>query len=138
MAQNRHKARIAALQVLFESDCSGHDREVSLNWLAEEQALPEPVLAFAQELVQGVAENKDRIDSLIATHAPHWPVEQLSAIDRNILRVAIFEILINNSVPLKAAVNEAVELAKAFGSENSSRFINGVLRAVSEVRVNGC
>ena len=136
MAHIRHKARIVALQVLFESDCSEHDTEISLSWLAAEQALPEPAQSFAQELVRGVLENKEQIDSLIGTHAPNWPVEQLSAIDRNILRLAIFEILINNKVQLKVAINEAVELAKAFGSDNSYKFINGVLRAISQVQTN--
>jgi N utilization substance protein B len=78
-----------------------------------------------------VLTNKDRIDSIIQTHAPAWPVAQLAIIDRNILRLAIFEILLNNKVPVKAAINEAVELAKTFGSENSPRFINGVLGTVS-------
>ena len=136
MAHVRRKARIVALQALFESDSSGHDPEVSLSWLGEERTLPEPALSYARELIRGVLENKDRIDSLIKAHAPNWPVEQLSAIDRNILRLAIFEILIENKVPLKAAINEAVELAKTFGSYNSSRFINGVLGAISQAQVD--
>jgi N utilization substance protein B len=86
---------------------------------------------FARELVGGVLTNKDRIDNIIQTHAPAWPVAQLATIDRNILRLAIFEILLNNKVPVKAAINEAVELAKTFGSENSPKFINGVLGTVS-------
>ncbi len=136
MAHFRRNARIAALQALFESDSSGHDPEASLAWLAEEQVLQQTALSYAQELIRGVIENKTRIDSLIKTHAPNWPVAQLSAIDRNILRVAIFEILIENRVPLKAAINEAVELAKTFGSHNSSKFINGVLGAISQEKVN--
>ncbi len=136
MAHIRSKARIAALQALFESDSSEHDPETSLLWLAQEQMLPKPALSYAQDLIRGVIENKSQIDSLIETHAPNWPVEQLSAIDRNILRLAIFEILMENKVPLKAAINEAVELAKAFGSYNSSKFINGVLRAISQIQVN--
>lgn len=136
MAYVRRKARIVALQALFESDSSGHDPEVSLSWLGEERTLPEPALSYARELIRGVLENKDRIDSLIKAHAPNWPVEQLSAIDRNILRLAIFEILIENRVPLKVAINEAVELAKTFGSYNSSRFINGVLGAISQAQVD--
>ncbi len=78
-----------------------------------------------------VAENKDKIDSMIQTWAPAWPVAQIAVLDRNILRLAIFEILLNNKVPVKAAINEAVELAKTFGSENSPKFINGVLGTVS-------
>ena len=136
MVHTRHKARIAALQALFESDESGHDAQVSLSFIAEEQALPERSLSYAQELVRGVLGNKAQIDSLIRTHAPNWPVEQLSAIDRNILRLAILEILIENRVPLKAAINEAVELAKTFGSYNSSKFINGVLGTISQEKAN--
>ncbi|MQY55386.1 MAG: transcription antitermination factor NusB, partial [Dehalococcoidia bacterium] len=86
---------------------------------------------FVRELVDGVLTNKDRIDSMIQTYAPAWPVAQLATIDRNILRLAIFEISLNNRVPVKAAINEAVELAKTFGSENSAKFINGVLGTVS-------
>ena len=136
MTHARRKARTAALQALLESDCSRHEPNLSLSWLADENVLPEEALSYAQELIAGVLENKDRIDSLIRTHAPNWPVEQLSAVDRNILRLAIFEILIDNRVPLKAAINEAVELAKTFGSHSSSRFINGVLGAISQAHVN--
>ena len=136
MAYVRRKARIAALQALFESDSSGHDPEISMSRLAEERALPEPALSYARELIRGVLENKGQIDSVIKAHAPNWPVEQLSAIDRNILRLAIFEILMENKVPLKVAINEAVELAKTFGSYNSSRFINGVLGAISQAQVD--
>jgi transcription antitermination protein NusB len=132
----RHKARILALQALFESDCTRHNAGTSLNRLAEEQALPEASLAFARELVNGVLANKERIDSLIQAHAPNWPVQQLSPVDRNILRLAIFEISIDNRVPLKAAINEAVELAKTFGSDSSPKFINGVLGAISQAKAN--
>ena len=135
MPHSRRKARIIALQALFESDSSGHDPEVTLNLLSEEQMLAATAAAYAGELVKGVTENKSAIDSSIRKHAPNWPVEQLSAVDRNILRLAIFEILIDNKVPLKAAINEAVELAKIFGSYNSSRFINGVLGSISQVQV---
>jgi N utilization substance protein B len=136
VAHIRRKARIAALKALFECDSSGHDPEAALTWLAEEEELPQTALSYAQELVKGVLENKSRIDSLIHTHAPSWPVDQLSAIDRNILRVAIYEILMDNRVPLKAAINEAVELAKTFGSYSSSRFVNGVLGSISQAKVS--
>ena len=96
----RHKSRIVALQALFESDCTRHNAETSLSRLAEEQALPESAVSFAKELVQGVLANRKRIDALIQAHAPNWPVEQLSVVDRNILRLAIVEISIENKVPL--------------------------------------
>lgn len=130
MSGVRRKGRVAALQALYESDCSRHDPNESLTRLAEEYTLVESSLSFASELVAGVLENIDRIDGLIQTYAPSWPVKQLPAIDRNILRLAIFEISIDNKVPPKAAINEAVEVAKTFGSYNSSKFINGVLGSI--------
>jgi N utilization substance protein B len=130
----RRKGRITALQALYESDCAHHEPEIVLNRLAEENMLPEPALSFAEELVSGVLCNRDRIDALIQKHAPSWPLEQISAIDRNILRLAIFEISVDNKVPVKAAINEAVELAKTFGSYNSPKFINGVLGSISRLQ----
>ena len=132
----RRKARIVALQALYKSDSTSHKPDGSLNRLAEEQSLPESALEYARELVSGVLKHKKKIDAMIRNHAPSWPVEQLSVVDRNILRLAIFEISIDNKVPIKAAINEAVELAKLFGSESSSRFINGVLGAISQMKEN--
>ena len=127
----RRKARVIALQALFEVDCTDHELEESLDRLLEEASLAEEGKLFARELAGGVLKNKGRIDSMIEIYAPAWPVAQLAAIDRNILRLAIFEILFDNKVPVGAAINEAVELAKTFGSENSPRFVNGVLGTVS-------
>lgn len=132
MAANpRRKSRIAALQALYESDVSGHETLTSLARLCVEENLNEAQTAFAHELVEGVLEQRDSIDDVIRQAAPQWPVEQLSAVDRNILRLAIREILMNNGAPIRAAINEAVELAKSFGSDNSAKFINGVLGSVS-------
>lgn len=86
---------------------------------------------FAGKLVHGVLQNKSKLDSFVSRFAPSFPVEQMSIIDRNILRIAIFEILINNNTPVKVAINEAVELAKNFGSDSSPRLINGVLGAIA-------
>lgn len=127
----RRQARILALQALFEVDSVAHDAEETLDRLLAEASLLEEGVTFARELMSGVLTNRDKIDKMIQAHAPVWPVAQLAAIDRNILRLAIFEILLNNKVPVKVAINEAVELAKTFGSENSPKFINGVLGAVS-------
>jgi N utilization substance protein B len=127
----RRKARVIALQALYEVDSVGHDIEGAVSQLVAESSLPEDGVVFVWELVDGVLTNKDRIDSMIQTYAPAWPVAQLATIDRNILRLAIFEILFNNEVPVRAAINEAVELAKTFGSDNSPKFINGVLGTVS-------
>ena len=133
MAGIRRKARITALQALYEIDSVGHNPELTIGRLVEESSLPEEAASFARELVQGVLENKKRIDATIQTYAQSWPMEQMAAIDRNILRLAIFEILVNNKVPVKAAINEAVELAKTFGSDNSPKFINGVLSSISAI-----
>ena len=127
----RRKARVLALQVLYEVDSVGHDVEAALTHLLAEGRLPEENAAFARELVSGVIQNKEKIDQHIKNFAPAWPVEQIPLVDRNILRLAIFEILLDNNVPVKVAINEAVELAKMFGSDNSPKFVNGVLGSVS-------
>lgn len=127
----RRKARTVALQTLFEVDSVAHDAEETLQRLVSESALPEEGAVFARDLVNGVLTNREGIDSMIQKHATAWPVAQLTGIDRNILRIAIFEILLDNRVPVKVAINEAVDLAKTFGSENSSKFVNGVLGTVS-------
>jgi N utilization substance protein B len=131
MQNPRRKARVAALQALYESDVSHHDPIATLERLAEEEGLSEQQAAFARDLVVGVVEHRDSIDDVIRQAAPQWPVEQLSAVDRNILRLAIREILMNNGAPIRAAINEAVELAKSYGSDSSAKFVNGVLGSVS-------
>jgi N utilization substance protein B len=127
----RHKARVVALQVLYEFDSAGHDVEVALAHLLAEYGLSGEDADFAWGLVGGVVRNREQVDKHIRKFAPAWPLEQIPIVDRNILRLAIFEILLDNSVPVKVAINEAVELAKKFGSDSSSRFVNGVLGSVS-------
>jgi N utilization substance protein B len=136
MAGGRRKARSVALQALYEIDAVGHDPEITLNHLLEEAAITGENALFAQELVRGVVRYKEKLDAHIRRFAPAWPVEQIAIIDRNILRLAIFEVLLDNKVPVKVAINEAVELAKDFGSDNSPRFVNGVLGAVSALIKN--
>jgi N utilization substance protein B len=131
MAGARRRARAIALQALYEIDSVGHDAEEPLTYLLADGELPEGSAAFARELVSGVIQNRKEIDQNIKNFAPAWPVEQIPVIDRNVLRLAIFEILLDNKVPVKVAINEAVELAKTFGSDNSARFVNGVLGSVS-------
>jgi N utilization substance protein B len=130
-ANPRRKSRVAVLQALYEADVSAHDARVSLERLAAEESLSEAQGAFARELLEGVLSDRAAIDEIIRRAAPQWPLEQLSAIDRNILRLAIREILMNNGAPIRAAINEAVELAKSYGSDNSAKFVNGVLGSVS-------
>ena len=127
----RRKARVLALQALYEIDATGHEAEKTITRLLEESNLAKDNADFARELVVGVVQNKAKIDEKIRHFAPAWPIEQLAVVDRNILRLAIFEILLHNRVPIKVAINEAVELAKMFGSNSSSKFVNGVLGSVS-------
>ncbi len=138
---SRRQARIVALQTLYEVDSTSHPVEEVL-----QRNLNEPVVdggkedsldaegqAFVEVLVTGVLANAEDLDQIIVRSAPNWPLDQMSPIDKGILRLAIFEILFDNKVPLKAAINEAVELAKRFGSDSSSRFINGVLGTVADI-----
>ena len=130
MVGTRRRARAIALQALYEVDAVGHNMECSLTQLQENANLSEESVAFTYQLVEGVIRSKEDIDQRIRNFAPTWPIEQIPLIDRNILRIAIFEILIDNKVPVKVAINEAVELAKTFGSDSSARFVNGVLGSV--------
>ncbi|MBL7125444.1 MAG: transcription antitermination factor NusB [Dehalococcoidales bacterium] len=136
MAGARRRARALALQALYEVDCAGHEMEAAVTHLLAGGRLSEENAAFTRDLVSGVIRNKKEIDRNIQSFAPAWPIEQIAVIDRNILRLAIFEILLDNKVPVKVAINEAVELAKMFGSDNSSKFVNGVLGSVSALAVN--
>jgi len=131
MAGTRHKARMLALQALYEVDSAARRPEAVTERLLAETPLSRENDNFVRELVNGTVKNREQIDSNIHKFAPAWPVDQIATVDRNILRLAIFEILFDNKVPIKVAVNEAVELAKTFGSESSAKFINGVLGSVS-------
>lgn len=131
MTGARRKARALALQALYEIDSTGHQPEAVLGNLLAEAGLSPENGDFVRELVNGVLQNKERIDDNLHKFAPAWPVEQIAVIDRNILRLAISEILFDNKVPVKVSINEAVELAKNFGGDNSARFVNGVLGSVS-------
>jgi N utilization substance protein B len=120
-----------ALQALYEIDSVGRRAENVVERLLAEASLSAANNELVRELVHGTIRHREEIDGNIRKFAPAWPVEQIAMVDRNILRLAIFEILFDNKVPVKVAVSEAVELAKTFGSDNSSRFVNGVLGAVS-------
>ncbi len=126
----RRKARTVVLQALFAIDMRGDTSEFSLDWLLEEVPLGIRARAFTEMVLEGVDTRRAFLDSVIQRYAPAWPVNQLALVDRNILRIALFELLHDHGTPQKTAVNEAVELAKLFGSESSARFINGVLGSV--------
>ncbi|HSX28395.1 MAG TPA: transcription antitermination factor NusB [Candidatus Saccharimonadales bacterium] len=133
MASNRHLGRIIALQSLYEFDFRKGlgDAQVSVDEILRrnleryEQTIDDK--EFVERLVRGVAGQTTALDAFLQPIAPEWPVDQIARIDRCILRMAIFELKEFPDVPPKVAINEAVELAKAFGSDNSSKFVNGVL-----------
>jgi N utilization substance protein B len=131
MAAPRRLARELVLQSLYEMDVAAHDPTETLERLITEHRLKDPLSDFAHTLLSGVLEHREDIDGRIERAAPARPVAQLSPVDRNVLRIAIREFIVDNLTPVGAAINEAVELAKKYGSESSGRFINGVLGSVS-------
>ncbi|NTV65173.1 MAG: transcription antitermination factor NusB [Oscillochloris sp.] len=132
MASLRHRVRIAALQILFEVDATDHPIDVVYERRLAEEELPSDGERFLNRIVFGAWEHRSHLDRIIEEAAPNWPVTQMPGVDKAILRIAIFELLIDEveQTPVKAVINEAVELAKHFGSDNSSRFVNGVLGTV--------
>ncbi len=132
MASLRHRVRISALQILFEVDASDHAIDAVLERRIDDEPLPADGERFLRRLVFGVWEHRSYLDRIIEEAAPNWPVTQMPGVDKAILRIAIFELLLDDTeqTPVKAVINEAVELAKHFGSDNSSRFVNGVLGTV--------
>ena len=127
---HKRRGRVAALQCLFAGDISAATKDESLSWLVEEDQLPGPVLEFARRIIEGVTDHRPQLDEMIQRYAPAWPVSQLATVDRNTLRIALYELLHSPDTPRRTAVNEAVDLAKEFGSESSGRFVNGVLGSV--------
>ena len=125
--KTRRQARVLALQTLFEVDSVNHPTELVLAQRLEGKPLPAEGEAFVGRLVKGVLEHRQDLDRIIEDIATDWPLEQMAIIDRNILRIAIYEITVDKQTPVKVAINEAVELAKLFGSDSSRRFVNGVL-----------
>ena len=125
MKRERRRARSLALQALYEIDSVGHpEEEVIARYGAD---LSPEAWEFMIQLVHGTLESESEIDVLLEESAPEWPISELAVIDRNILRLSIWELLIWGETPLKVAINEAVELAKRFGSDSAPRFVNGVL-----------
>jgi N utilization substance protein B len=132
VARQRRRSRVLAFQTLYESDLSGHPPAEVLDRLCEELRVGEEARDYARNLVRGVLESHQEIDALISSLASAWPIDQMSVVDRNLLRLGIFEVTHNSStIPVAVAINEAVELAKLYGSDASSRLINGVLGNVA-------
>jgi N utilization substance protein B len=130
--KSRTRARSLALQVLYEVDIANHPPADIYRLRLEENPLSDDVSAFARQIIFGVLPLTDTLDQIIAKYAPEWPLDQIAAIDRNILRMALWEFAVYHDTPIKVAINEAVELAKQYGSDSAPRFINGVLGALAD------
>jgi transcription antitermination protein NusB len=125
--KSRTKARGIALQVLYEYDLTGHPVGEILEARLAEEENDEKLQSFSRAIVVGVVPIIAKLDAIVAEHAPEWPMDQIAVIDRNILRIALWEFAVTENTPVKVAINEAIELAKIYGSDSSSRFVNGVL-----------
>ena len=128
----RTRARSLALQVLYEVDIANHPPADVFRSRLEESPLSNELSDFARQIIFGVLPLTHNLDHLIAKYAPEWPLDQIAAIDRNILRIALWEFAVLQETPIKVAINEAVELAKLFGSDSAPRFVNGVLGALAD------
>ncbi len=133
MKRERRQLRNLVIQALYEIDAVDHPpQEVIARYLEQNDNLSDEGSEFFKCFVEGVLSITPELDNVIATFAPEWPVDQLAVLDRNILRIALWEIVFYDETPLKVAINEAVELAKRFGSESSARFVNGVLGTLAD------
>jgi len=127
----RTKARSVALQVLYEIDLVGHQPGIIWQDRLADLDLDERLVDFAHQIIIKIYPIMQELDIIIAEHAPEWPLDQVATIDRNIIRIALWEIAVDGKTPIKVAINEAVELAKLFGSDSSARFVNGVLGSLA-------
>jgi N utilization substance protein B len=140
----RRASRQVALQVLYAADLAGRSEggpsseriDAAFESVGGHFELPEGARAFAKELVTGVARHRERIDALLAAHATHWRLERMAAVDRNLLRLAIYEMAWGGT-PASVVIDEAIELARRFGSDRSPAFVNGVLDAIGRTLAEG-
>lgn len=131
--KNRRLARVIALQALYELDCTRHAlADVMAARMDDHPEIDDELRAFAHWLVNGALDNRAKLDNVIQKYAPEWPLAQMAIIDRNLLRIAIYEFAVAGTTPVKVAINEAIELAKEYGSESAARFVNGVLGALAQ------
>jgi N utilization substance protein B len=129
---NRHLARTIVIQTLYQWDFNNKSEDIH-DILQRDRETFAPEFddgGFIERLIGGVVDNQAEIDSLITKFAPEWPLDQITVVDRNILRLGIYELRYDENIPAKVAINEAIELAKTFGGESSGKFVNGVLGAV--------
>ncbi len=129
--KSRTRARSLALQALYEIDIANHLPAEVLHERLEEFELSDDLAEFARLIIMGVLPFRQQLDQVIARYAPEWPLDQIAAIDRNILRIACWEFAVFRQTPVKVAINEAVELAKLYGSDSAPRFVNGVLGSLA-------
>jgi len=129
--KDRTRARGIALQALYELDITNHPIGMVLQERASDSGFDDDLIQFFRSIVLGVWPIRAELDRFIADHAPDWPLDQIAVIDRNILRIALWELALGEDIPMKVAINEAVELAKTFGSDSAPRFVNGVLGALA-------
>ena len=130
--RTRRRARRLALEVLYEFDLAEHPALPTLARRLTEQTMETTGAEFAQAIIAGIVQYQDKMDRIISRYAPEWPLDQMAIIDRNILRIAIYEFLVDGETPVKVAINEAVELAKTYGSDSAPRFVNGVLGTLAD------
>ena len=130
--KSRTRARALALQALYEIDIANHPPADVFHERLEESELSEDLAEFARQIIFGVLPLRHDLDHILARYAPEWPLEQIAAIDRNILRLACWEFAVYHQTPVKVAINEAVELAKLYGSDSAPRFVNGVLGSLAD------
>jgi N utilization substance protein B len=129
MKRERRRARSQALQALYEIDSVDHPEEEVLARYGED--LSPEAREFMSQMVHGTLESTEEVDSMLEESAPEWPISELAVIDRNILRLSVWELLVWGETPVKVAINEAVELAKKYGSDSAPRFVNGVLGSLA-------
>lgn len=135
--KSRTHARELVLQALYETDTVHHDPSIVIDNRLLEEPVDLETERFARLLFSSVITHKDTLDAIIRQYAPEWPLEQVAIVDRNILRIALCELRVMQDAPIKVIINEAVELAKAFGSDSSPRFVNGVLGSAINVAQPG-
>jgi N utilization substance protein B len=131
-ATERSTARRIALQVLYEVDSAHHDVGTVITTHLAENEVSRKALSYLRRLVTGVIANRQRLDEVIQQYAPEWPLDQVAIIDRNILRMALFELAVQARTPIRVAIDEAVALARLFGADGATRFVNGVLGSLAD------
>lgn len=130
--KSRTKARSIALQVLYEIDLAGHPAAAVLEERLMDEPMEKNLGEFTRQIVYGVLPLRQKLDDFIAQQAPEWPMDQVAIIDRNILRIALWEFAVAEVTPIKVAINEAIEMAKMYGSDSTPRFVNGVLGSLAD------